>query len=55
MEGTDKGHENAEGMALVGVSLTVMLGRCAYALLPGLNDTLILVELMQADWMLAIL
>jgi hypothetical protein len=27
VEGTDKGHENAEGMALVGVSLTTLLGR----------------------------
>jgi hypothetical protein len=26
VEGTDTGHENAEGMASVGVGLTVMLG-----------------------------
>jgi hypothetical protein len=26
VEGTNKGHENAEGMALVGVRLTDMLG-----------------------------
>ncbi len=26
-EGTNKGHENAEGMALVGVRLTAQLGR----------------------------
>ena len=26
MEGTDAGHENAEGMARVGVSLTTLLG-----------------------------
>lgn len=28
-QGTNKGHENAEGMALVGVRLTVQLGRAA--------------------------
>ena len=31
MEGTDKGHEDAEGMALVGVRLTDQLGACAVA------------------------
>jgi hypothetical protein len=36
-QGTNKGRENAEGMALVGVRLTAQLGRahflCAYGLL----------------------
>jgi hypothetical protein len=30
VKGTNKGHENAAGMALVGVRLTVMLGHVAY-------------------------
>ena len=30
MEGTDMGHENAEGMAHVGVRLTDQFGACAW-------------------------
>lgn len=29
-QGTNKGHENAEGMALVGVRLTAQLGRALF-------------------------
>jgi hypothetical protein len=31
VEGTNTGHEDAEGMACVGVRLTAQLGRCAVA------------------------